>query len=547
MNTTVLDVGAEVVRAHAVSTPVIAVSCPCPFTTQDKVVRKLLEFRAGLPAKSGVSADTPIAVWDSLRGVTAFVSAEPDLAKHNGAWSQAVKKIFPDPVQFVNPVSALFGALKLPKRGVLFMLNMHRQLGVEQPNAANDTVQALQLISSQLKAQGCSVVLLSPVFPAFPPEVNEISVIDEPLPGPEEIKGIIQDRFNDLQYGLKKAGKPAAPELTDDQMWHAVNACRALPGKIIDQVVAMALTPTGIEIGRLWVRKIQWIKEAAGIEVYRDGKELISDLGGITQLIAEFDSLGKSKRRVGYIAQFPEIDKQMMGAGGGDNTGITDHIIADLLELMENKKVRGYRLQGPPGTGKTHIIRALGNKLGVLFLVVRVGGMMNRFVGVSEERSAMVMKILAAIGDDPVFIGDSNREANIPAEMDRRFSSEGKYYVDLPSAEEKAVIWQKQMQAHGLAPQPLPEDTRWSGADIRNCCRKAQDRGLTLVDAAAMGMVPTGISRMMEIDAMRAAAKGCWCSASYPGLYQGPQDGATSYEQVGRLMDLGGGGGVAEA
>jgi SpoVK/Ycf46/Vps4 family AAA+-type ATPase len=211
-----------------------------------------------------------------------------------------------------------------------------------------------------------------------------------------------------------------------------------------------------------------------------------------------------------------------------------DRMNAKLLQFMEQKQAHGIFLKGPPGTGKSHLAAATGSALGVLTLVVNLGDMMGPHVGESEAYTSAFFKALDAMGDHPLFLAAMNSDGNITPEMERRFRKQ--FIVDLPSTEEKKAIWEKQIKAHGLEPQPLPNDMRWSGADIRNCCQEASMFGLTLAEAAQEIGVPVGIRRAEVIDKMRVQCIGTWRSASYPGVYKGPEDRATA-SVAGRLME----------
>lgn len=529
-----MDIGKEVRRAHQVSTPIVPVSSPDPLSTMDRIARAIVEFRKA-SGKTQIPPATPIAVWDRVRGVTPLEAAFGDLVVLNPAWAQSVKKYYPKGEDFVNPTAAVLQATRLPPHSILFMLNLHRDIGIEH-NQPNEVVQALQLVRDTLKAHGQSIVLLSPGFPSLPPELGELSVIDEPLPTMDEIAEIITARFGDLQAGLKKAGKPV-PKLTDDDRQRSTNACRGLSGLAIDQVVSMSLAPTGIEVDRLWKRKIEWIKATSGMEVHLGGERL-DDLGGLTQLkkvLCRFK--GVTKRPIGVVVLLDEFEKQMMAIGGGDNTGVLDRMNSKLLDFMERHNARGIILMGGAGVGKSHVARAIGNELGVLTVIVQIGDAMNKYVGESEQRMSSLLKVIAALGDYPLFIGACNTEGRITPELERRFRR-GKFYLDLPDADEKAVIWTKQMKAYGLAEQQLPDDIRWTGADIRNCCEKADDESISLVEAAEEGDVPVGIRQADVIDALRQAAAGKWRSASKPGMYEGPQDKPTNQADFGRLMSV---------
>jgi len=65
----------------------------------------------------------------------------------------------------------------------------------------------------------------------------------------------------------------------------------------------------------------------------------------------------------------------------------------------------------------------------------------------------------------------------------------------------------------------LPNDEGWTGAEIKECCRKAHRLGMTLVQAAKY-IVPVSRSAAEQVKALRQMASGKFISASTPGVYQ---------------------------
>lgn len=63
-----------------------------------------------------------------------------------------------------------------------------------------------------------------------------------------------------------------------------------------------------------------------------------------------------------------------------------------------------------------------------------------------------------------------------------------------------------------------PNDEGWTGAEIRECCRKAWRLNLSLTDSAAY-VVPVARSAADQIDGLRRQASGRFLSASSPGVY----------------------------
>ena len=65
----------------------------------------------------------------------------------------------------------------------------------------------------------------------------------------------------------------------------------------------------------------------------------------------------------------------------------------------------------------------------------------------------------------------------------------------------------------------LPDDDGWTGAEIKECCRKAYRLKLTVRESAEY-IVPVSRSAADQIKTLRQQASGKFISASYPGVYQ---------------------------
>ncbi len=65
----------------------------------------------------------------------------------------------------------------------------------------------------------------------------------------------------------------------------------------------------------------------------------------------------------------------------------------------------------------------------------------------------------------------------------------------------------------------LPDHDGWTGAEIKECCRKAYRLKLSLKESAEY-IVPVSRSAADQIKALRQQASGKFISASSPGVYQ---------------------------
>jgi SpoVK/Ycf46/Vps4 family AAA+-type ATPase len=59
----------------------------------------------------------------------------------------------------------------------------------------------------------------------------------------------------------------------------------------------------------------------------------------------------------------------------------------------------------------------------------------------------------------------------------------GTFFFDLPTADERETIWRIYLKKYGVSGE-LPNEEGWTGAEIKECCRKAQRLGITLAQAS---------------------------------------------------------------
>ncbi len=72
---------------------------------------------------------------------------------------------------------------------------------------------------------------------------------------------------------------------------------------------------------------------------------------------------------------------------------------------------------------------------------------------------------------------------------------------------------------YGLdAKQARPDDTNWTGAEIKSCCRLASLSDVPLVQAA-QNVVPVAVTAGDKIEALRQWASGRCLSADRAGVY----------------------------
>ncbi len=152
--------------------------------------------------------------------------------------------------------------------------------------------------------------------------------------------------------------------------------------------------------------------------------------------------------------------------------------------------------------------------------------MKGSMVGESERRMRTALSVITAVsGGRPFFVMTCNAISVLPPELRRRFTV-GTMFFDLPSREERDIIWNIYTKAYKLPKQKLPDTEGWTGAEIRQCADLADRLGMTLIEAAKF-VVPVSVSAAEKIEKLRKDASERYLSASYAGVYkyQAPKAG----------------------
>ena len=243
--------------------------------------------------------------------------------------------------------------------------------------------------------------------------------------------------------------------------------------------------------------------------------------------------------------------------------------------LVGGKRVRprGVLLLGVPGSGKSAFAKALGNETGRPTLLLDVGSLLGSLVGQSEQniRQALriadamspcvlfldeVEKALSGVGStgdngvstrlfgsfltwlsdhtsDVFVVATANDISKLPPEFSRAERFDGVFFLDLPNVKEKDAIWRLYRGAFGIPEsQSRPDDSDWTGAEVRACCRLAALLDVPLTQAAR-NVVPVAVTAAESMQKLRTWASGRCLNASQPGVYT--KDGAAP-PRVGRRV-----------
>jgi hypothetical protein len=488
----------NIIAARRASVPLVAIATPDPAATIELV---------GRAAETLLKAsESPFAqiVWDVVAGL----QPRRDLGKEALELTrQTIAAMSAEGMDVTvgNPLAAAVAALKMPPRSVIVLHLVNRWLAADPA-----FVQALWNLRDEFKRDGRTAVLLGPEVTPPAELTGDVVVLDEPLPGPEQLATIIQDLHATAEL---KLDKPALPR--------AVEAVQGLPAFQAEQVVAMSLSKRGLDIDNLWERKRRQIELTPGLKVSRDPVRF-ADIGGVAVIKDYLGRILKGDHRPNAIVFIDEIEKFMAGATGavGDSSGVSQDQLGSLLAYMQDHGAAGVILVGPAGSGKSVIAKAAGNESGIPTIQLDLGAMKGSLVGESESRMRAALKVITSVSNGrSLWIATSNNIAELPPELKRRFNL-GTFFFDLPDAQEREAIWQLYSKAYDLIPAQWKKVAHegWTGAEIRQACDIAQRLGCPLVDAAAF-VVPVSRSAAEKLEQLRRGAEGRYLSASHKGVY----------------------------
>lgn len=500
--------------ARLASTPLIAIRTPDAAATVSML-------KAGLNGEA-----PPLLEWDVIRGVQwqnvpgLAVALRVFLGRGKGdplpeteGDLQAIRDELA--LNTANLVETLVKSARLPEDTILFLHNA--QLFWERP----DVKQGVWNLREAFKANGRSLVLLITAGAVLPAELaNDVIVFDEPLPTAEQLAELVRD-----MYQMAGEENPPAPDVE-----RAVDAVCGLAAFPAEQITVMSMQrkdgAVSLDFDALWERKRQMIEATPGLTVWREGATM-DQVAGVETAKMFLTKLLQGRAAPRLIVILDEFEKAMAGAGGGDaggdSSGTSQEMHGTLLTEMENNEYAGMMFVGVAGCTKSWLAKCAGASFGIPTISMDISGMKSKFVGSSNEnlRTAL-MRIKALSQGRALFIATCNGVVNLSGPLKRRFPM--MFYFDLPTAEERAGIWKihtARYEGKGITDFTalLPDDTGWTGAEIRNCCKLAWQLSIPLKEAAQF-IIPVARMDAEGIERLRSQATGRWLSASYAGVYK---------------------------
>jgi hypothetical protein len=497
----------EVRRARNKGVPLVAVRT----SDQPEAARLLCE---------AAEAGEPIVLADPIRG---FVAG-------NKAGREAMATMLGDldPAMAADPVTALSVAAAAPEGTVLVLLAGDRALAEPKPACA------AMLLRDTFKANGCTLVALCASWAPAAELGSDVLVFDDEAPDDAERRTIAERVVDNARQDC-----PELP-VTESDYDAMIRFTRGLARFPVEQTIALSLNGKGVKrdvLERVYREAVAQIP-GMRIESMGDG-DGDGSIAGYDYLKAFAARKARGKIRYDVLMWVDEGEKLFAGTNG-DTSGASQAITGGFLTCLEQTKGQGILLAGPPGAGKSNAARAIADVLGVPCVQNDINRLKDSLVGGTERNVARWAAGVRVIARNAYWVMTVNQINGLPPEIIRRFT-DGTMMVDLPSPDERVAIFRMYMRIYGLPGDPPSASSTigYSGADVRNVCREADNASMPLAEVMAE-YVPSSLAAMPVIESLRRQANGAWRSASYPGPYRIPDQETPSAAKGARRMNLGG-------
>jgi hypothetical protein len=444
----------------------------------------------GLKLKSysaAAYAAVAIATPDEDRAISQVLADFPDrqiwtIAAVGGLRDARTRAVVDERAQYPQALARVAGA----DDAVLIVLDYQHLIR----NAA--AYRQLRLSFPACKARGSLVVLVAPSWP-MPAELqHDIPVLEMALPARAE-----------LASALAVCAKSAEMQVSDADAAPILDAAAGLTMGEAENSFALSYAEKGsFDPGRVLQEKLKLVRASGTLEIALPAS--VSDLGGLG--------------------------------------GLREYFQHEVIPSMRDDflRVRGLLLVGVPGTGKSLSARVAGSLLGWPVLRCDVASLKGSLVGQSEGNMRAALKLAEAVSPCVLYldelekavaghassgatdsgvsagmlqlllswlqehqsavltIGTCNDYSKLPSELTRAGRFDERFFVDLPSAQERVEIAAIHLAKFGcdpgLAAHVAELSAEWTGAEIEQLVRSAARRCNRAPKAADL----TGISKEIK-------------------------------------------------
>lgn len=475
------------------------------------------------------TAETCVFDWNWAKGLRVSACAHDDGCQHKVQASNMMRKAQGGDEEefFLNAISALEACEIIIKESrkldvpVMFIFRQADRLITQYNDSIWALVQLINDMRDPLKRNRGTLYLVGQSF-QLPRELKEnVLSINEPLPNEEERKVVIDKSIEAYKEMAERESDITPKKYGKKEIYTISEAIKGGSLFSSEQALSLSIEREGLNLDKIRDKKIQLINSINGLRVSKPTGKGFDALGGFSNLKSYCKRMMDNKLQSSVVVKLDELEKMIGGAtgGAGDSSGVAQAFLGTLLTFIEETKSLGMMYTGVYGCGKSAFTRSLAEEMDAIGIEMNLNSMKGSLVGESEANLNTALSTCANIaGDVPIlFVATCNRPDFLPPEFKRRFNL-GTFFFCFPTAEERTIIWKIYLARYDLKDKVDFDDTRWTGADIENCCRQAYLMGASLSEAKEY-ITPIARTANTEINQLMAQAHDRFLSTSQPGMF----------------------------
>ena len=383
----------------------------------------------------GTSLSKKVYVWSVTRGF-------------EGGLQGLSPGVLGDTGQANTPVAALGAVAQSPERAIFVLKDFHAFL--DRP----EVVRALRDLVGALKQSFKTLVLLSPVM-AIPRELEkDMTVIDLPLPDGNEIAGILEAMLATVRND-PRVSVAAGPELKE----RIVKAALGLSANEAENVFAKAIVHgrklDEADLPLILAEKKQILRKMGMLEYY-DLTEGIGEVGGLDELKRWLDQRTAAFSERARVYGLPEPKGLLLLGVQGCGKSLTAKAIASMWKLPLLRLDVGALFGSFIGSSEENLRKAIRIAESLSPCVLWLDEIEKGFAGVAGGGSSDAGTSARVFGGfltwlqektKPVFVvATSNNISDLPPELLRKGRFDEIFFVDLPDAVERELIFKIHLQ-----------------------------------------------------------------------------------------------------
>lgn len=429
----------------------------------------------------------------------------------------------PEAARLTAPVDVLDRIRSQDGRGLFLLHDLHAFF--EDPLV----VRRLRDLAGVLKHTHRTLVLSAPRL-ALPPELEkDLTVVDLPLPEPEELRALLRSLCEQLHDG-----NPSRVQLDRSEADALVRAAQGLTLADAENAFSRAAVTDGalrgVDVGLVLAEKCQSIRKS-GILEFHPAQNTLADVGGLLLLKEWLRRRGKALESGAREFGLPPARGVLLLGAPGCGKSLTAKVVAHSWQLPLLHLDLGRVFSGLLGGSEENMRRALRVAEGVAPAVLWIDEIEKGLAGGTGRSGEMdggtaqrvFGSLLTWMSEQTagVFVvATANRIESLPPELLRRGRFDEVFFVDLPDAAARAEIVSIHLRRRGRDASAfdvaaLAEKCEgFSGAEIEHCVieglYEAFDRGRALtsddIARAIAETTPLSVTSAEEIERMRAWA-----------------------------------------